>query len=1235
MVNPTTRRTPPDDSDSADAQRSHDELFQAFEAAPELVSVVDSEFNIVFLNTKLKAIVGDLVGKKCHETELGSGDVCNHCPIKNNWDFDKGPSTQRGTDAAGKTWEFTVNRFVDRKTGSVYYVSFERDISDEAGTERKLKTMMASVDQMANAVCVADLDGKLIYVNKAYVQLTGYDEKSVSGLSMTDVTSGNSSGSTMHAILKVAVNRGWRGEMTGLRKDGTRYYTYVDAKSVRDDKGMPIAVVAILRDVTRQKSEKVEIEKYTYELESKMEARTTELARRVSQLMTINKISRAVTSILDPEELMGEFVKSISQGFGYQHVFLLLMDKERGDLYLKTFFSKDADAIPKDMRQKLKEGIIGHAAYFGETLVSGNVEADPRYIRKTLIGTKSELAVPVTFRGEILGILDVQSDIRDAFTRNDVNILEMLADMLSNSITNARVYTEAKEREAALSVLDRISKQISYRLEPSVVLDQVARDAASLLKAEKAMVGLVDEKMNSISWVSPYKINKEKLKGLKFSADLGVTGRALKLLKTEISNDYLVDPDANERDAELFEIRSLVAAPMIIEGRGIGTINVYNKLHNLPFTKSDALFLSSLADHAAVALENANLVSSLNQRVHSQLALLETALSMQRQVETRSVYELVANKLKEVVWNDEITFYKVDLGRALLVPLYSKGPYTREIMADQSLPIGEGITGTVARSGKAELINDTNSDPRTVQIPGTPTEGEAMMAIPLVGKERVIGVLAMYRDGGPVFTETEFEIARLFASQAAVAVENAELYGARETLLVDSKRKVEQMAKVLDLTTSVMYMDDLDKLLQRCVEAVVQSFGFKRAAAFLLDSDREVFVMKALCGYPTWVSKGDTRTVQHVLEDLEDKFRIGLTSYYVKYEDQQYGIDSFTFIAHPEFADRPRMAPDAWHERDILRFVFKDRSGRLIGYMLVDEPTDGKMPTKAQIEVLEILGGIASIAVENSKTYERQVMATNEIALLNDLMTHDINNFNQGIMGYIELLLQDKRLEEGQRSYAERALLQVRNNARLIDNMRKLAKIRMASDADFVPMDLHEVTSHAGEMVAKANPDRKITVVSNLISDTYFVMANDFIHELFMNVFSNAVKFDSSKRVRVEVMIAEEASASGASWVVSVVDRGRGIPDDRKNTVFERFATGVTGIKGFGLGLSIVKSIVDKYGGRIWVEDRVKGDFTKGTVFKIVLPKAYPNPSKAPTSSPSSKTPEPPSQGRNGEARAS
>lgn len=1180
-------------------------LFSVLDAIADGVSVVDRERTIVYMNKALIRRFGDLVGKKCYETALGGPEWCKVCPLQVDWDYTKGPFVRRGEPLGGRYYDVFVDKFVDPETGEPYWVSFERDITDEIEKTNRLKLLASSFDHMVEAVCVADTEGRIVYVNPAYKTLTGYDEKTVAGLSITDSSLPGASGGTMHTILKIASSRPWRGEMTGLRRDGTRYYTQVDARPVSDDRGRPMGVVAILRDITRQKTERVEFEKYASELEAKMEARTLELARRVSQLTTINKISRVITSILDPDELVSEFVKAIAQGFGYRHVSMMALDKERGDLYFKAGYGWDEDTVPRDLRLKLKEGIIGHAAYFGETLVCGDVEADPRYVRKSNMSTKSELAVPVTFRGELLGVLDIQSEVKEAFTRNDVNTMEMLADMLATSIVNARMYSESKEREAALSVLDRISKQISYRLEPSVILDQVARDAAALLKAEKSEVGLLDPSGKSITIVATYRIEKEKLAGHEsYDASTGVTGRSLKSMKTEVVNDYLSDPDAIESDAERFGIRSMVSAPLIIEGRGIGVVNVYNKMGGKPFTKSDALFLSSLADHAAIALENANLLSSLNQRVRSQLALLETAASIQRQIDASSIYEVVSDKLREVVWYDAITFYKVDHDRRMITPLVARGPYTEEIMAEE-FSMDTGITGHVARTGRAELVNDTLSDPRAVLVAGTPADKEAMMAIPMIIKGKVVGVLALYRDEA-VFTDTEFEIAQLFANQAAVAVENAELYAAREHLLRESRRKVEQMAKVLELTTSVMYMDDLNRLLQRVADAVVQSFGFRRATVTLYDPDRDVFEVRARSGFPSWAQEVKTKDARMMNALFDERFRVGATSYLVKFEDQPFGIEAFDYLAHPELADKPRQGPKSWHERDLLFSVFKDRAGHISGYLQVDEPNDMMLPGADQVEVLEILSGIASIAVENARLYERQVMAANEIALLNDLMTHDINNFNQGIMGYLELLLQDKRLDDNQRRYAERALLQVRNNARLIDNVRKLAKVRMMSDEDFEPKDLHAAVSEAVELVTKSMSDRKVTIASNLEPNKHFVMANEHLGDIFLNVLSNAVKFDSSKRVRVDVQIDEETTPQGAFWVISVIDRGRGIPDDRKKAVFERFATGITGVKGFGLGLSIVSAIVNKYGGRIWVEDRVKGDFTKGAVFKIALPKAKP-----------------------------
>ena len=247
------------------------------------------------------------------------------------------------------------------------------------------------------------------------------------------------------------------------------------------------------------------------------------------------------------------------------------------------------------------------------------------------------------------------------------------------------------------------------------MLDQVARDAATLLKGEKAMVGLLEELEQAR--VAPYHIDSEDLKAHSTLRRESRAGRSS--LKTEISNDSTSDPDSSERDAEIFDIKSIISAPMIIEGRGIGTINVYNKIGGKG---------SPRATHCSCHLWRTTPRSPWRTPTSSppstrecipQLALLDTAISMQRQIESGSIYELVANKLKEVVWNDEITFYKTDFAKGLIVPVFSKGPYTEQIMADTG-PIGMGITGHVARTGRAELVNDTSKDPRTVDVKGTP-----------------------------------------------------------------------------------------------------------------------------------------------------------------------------------------------------------------------------------------------------------------------------------------------------------------------------------------------------------------------------------------------------------------------------------------------------------------------------------------------------------------------------------
>ena len=117
------------------------------------------------------------------------------------------------------------------------------------------------------------------------------------------------------------------------------------------------------------------------------------------------------------------------------------------------------------------------------------------------------------------------------------------------------------------------------------------------------------------------------------------------------------------------------------------------------------------------------------------------------------------------------------------------------------------------------------------------------------------------------------------------------------------------------------------------------------------------------------------------------------------------------------------------------------------------------------------------------------------------------------------------------------------------------------------------------------------------------VRENELLQDVFANLVSNAIKH-TGEHADITVDLDIIIEKGGRYCRVTVEDNGPGIPDDFKERIFNRLLRGTTQAKGMGLGLYLVKSLVDSYGGRVWVEDRVSGDYTKGARFVVMLPVA-------------------------------
>jgi signal transduction histidine kinase len=245
--------------------------------------------------------------------------------------------------------------------------------------------------------------------------------------------------------------------------------------------------------------------------------------------------------------------------------------------------------------------------------------------------------------------------------------------------------------------------------------------------------------------------------------------------------------------------------------------------------------------------------------------------------------------------------------------------------------------------------------------------------------------------------------------------------------------------------------------------------------------------------------------------------------------------------------------------------------------------------------------GITQDITERKQTEKALVEAKARAELYIDLMGHDINNMNQVATGFLELSLDDPGLSERTRKDLIKSLESIRASSRLIHNVRKLQQSKTGGTSH-VETDVDLVLRQVQAAYAKV-PGTAATISYVPALADCKVMADELLYDVFANIVENALKH--ACRAPVVDIRLEKADREGRKYcLVSVEDNGPGIPDDMKQSVFGRMRRGATKARGSGLGLYLVKTLVESYGGRVWVEDRVPGDPGQGCRFVVLLPVA-------------------------------
>jgi PAS domain S-box-containing protein len=239
---------------------------------------------------------------------------------------------------------------------------------------------------------------------------------------------------------------------------------------------------------------------------------------------------------------------------------------------------------------------------------------------------------------------------------------------------------------------------------------------------------------------------------------------------------------------------------------------------------------------------------------------------------------------------------------------------------------------------------------------------------------------------------------------------------------------------------------------------------------------------------------------------------------------------------------------------------------------------------------------------ERKLAAEKIEEARNRAEFFNDLMAHDLNNINQGILSALELALYDSELPPKSRQQIQVAFDQVMRSADLIGRVKKIARLEVELP-QLTVRDVAPTFLSAVEAAKSSMPAKTLKLTTNIREGVFHVLADEFLSDLFFNLLHNAMKFDRPSQVAIEVKATPDPKKRLLK--MEFKDHGPGIPDEAKQRIFARLTSRrEQRTRTSGIGLTLARGIVERYNGQIWVEDRVAGDPSRGANFVVLLPMA-------------------------------
>ena len=330
--------------------------------------------------------------------------------------------------------------------------------------------------------------------------------------------------------------------------------------------------------------------------------------------------------------------------------------------------------------------------------------------------------------------------------------------------TTSQPETQLKVEPLLLEVAD----VVNTTLDLDTTLRRVAELVRKVIDYEIFAILLLNEKAQELRFRFQTGYPREYSERVRVKVGQGVTGRAAQLRQAILVNDVTKEDGYIEA---IPNVRSELAVPLIVKNRLIGVIDIEAREPGY-FTDEHRRLLTLIGSRMAVGIENAQLYTRTTRQARTLLLLNEIARELSSILNLDQLLKRIAELLNRIIDYQMFSILLLDESGQTLTHRFSLR-FQESIHLKHDIPLGQGLVGAAAAEKTAVLVPDVSKDPRYV-VANPETKSE--LAVPLIYKDKVIGVLDLEHTRRGFFTEDHKRTITTLAAQVAIALENARLY---------------------------------------------------------------------------------------------------------------------------------------------------------------------------------------------------------------------------------------------------------------------------------------------------------------------------------------------------------------------------------------------------------------------------------------------------------------------------